>query len=344
MPPPDWDAIARYLAGESTGDEAAAIARWLEAHPADRELIAGLDAAAVFEPAEVDVESALARAHARIAAATPDATPAAPSLPFTARRRRRPVLVAVAATLLAASVVAIVVARRSPKPNEGIATAPTAYASAVGERDSLRLADGSRVLLGPDSRLIVPADFGSGSRQVELHGDAYFEVHHDAAQPFIVRVGAAVVQDVGTTFAVETDDGDTTRVAVVSGSVRLRAASEPAAAGVVLEEGDRGSIDPVGHATVVRHGIRDADTAWTTGQLVFRDASVTRLAAEIRRWYGVQLRVTDSSLLDKHVTMSFNHEPVDRVLKIIGATLGARVERHGDTATLSQNRGSTITR
>ena len=344
MPPPDWDAIARYLAGESTGDEAAAIERWLDANPADRKLIAGLDAAAVLEPTEVDVEGALARVHARIAAATPDAAPAAPSLVFTPRRRQRPVLVAAAATLLAASVVAIVVVRRSPKPNEAIATAPTSYASAVGERDSLKLADGSRVMLGPDSRLIVPANFGSGSRRVELHGDAYFEVHHDAAQPFIVRVGSAVVQDVGTTFAVETDDGDTTRVAVVSGSVRLRAASEPATSGVVLEEGDRGSIDPVGHATVVRHGIRDADTAWTTGQLVFRDASVQRLAAEIRRWYGVQLRVTDSSLLDRHVNMSFDRAPVDQVLKIIGATLGARVERHGDTATVSPMRGSTIAR
>ena len=335
MPPPDWDAIARYLAGESTGDEAIAIQRWLEANPADRELLTGLDAATVLEaPSDVDVEAALARVHARMAHG---GSPAARTLPFAPRRRQRQTVVGAAvATLLAASVVAIVVARQSRRGSEKTPAAPVTYATAVGQRDSLTLTDGSRIMLGPDTRLIVPPGFGSGSRQVQLHGDAYFEVRHDATQPFTVHVGSAIIQDVGTTFAVESDDGDTTHVAVVSGRVRLRSASEPGAPGVELNGGDRGSIDPLGHATVSRHGIRDADTAWTTGQLVFRDASVARVAAEIRRWYGVQLRVTDSSLFNKHVTMSFNREPVDQVLEIIGATLGARVELRGDTATLSR--------
>ena len=79
------------------------------------------------------------------------------------------------------------------------------------------LADGSRVVLGPDSRLTVPADFGSGARAVELEGDGYFDVRHDAAKPFAVRVGQALVEDVGTTFRVESDDGNATSV-----SVRLR--------------------------------------------------------------------------------------------------------------------------
>ena len=85
------------------------------------------------------------------------------------------------------------------------------------------LADGSRVILGPDSRLTVPADFGSTARAVELKGDGYFDVRHDAAKPFTVRVANALVEDVGTTFTVESDAGDTTSVSVLSGSVRLRA-------------------------------------------------------------------------------------------------------------------------
>jgi transmembrane sensor len=218
------------------------------------------------------------------------------------------------------------------------------YATVVGQRDSVILADGSRVLLGPDSRLTVPVDYGVRSRQVELRGDAYFDVRHDAGHPFAVRVGSITIEDVGTTFTVESDDTDTTHVAVVSGSVRLRATNAPATSGVLLEAGDGGAIDRSGRASVLRRSVRAEDTAWTTGQVVFRNASLARVAGEIRRWYGVRLQVTDPSLRSQHLNTSFNGEPVDQVLKRIGLMLGASVVRQGDAATLTPARGPAAAR
>jgi transmembrane sensor len=72
--------------------------------------------------------------------------------------------------------------------------------------------------------------------------------------------------------------------------------------------------------------------AWTLGRLVFRNASVAELSADLRRWYGVELRVTDSSLLNRHFTGSFGKEPANRVLDVIALALGAHVDRRGDTA------------
>jgi transmembrane sensor len=83
------------------------------------------------------------------------------------------------------------------------------------------------------------------------------------------------------------------------------------------------------------------DAAWTTGRLVFRDASLTRVAGELRRWYGVELRIADSALLKRTVNNSFNDgEPIDQVLKVIGMSLGGvKIDRHGDSATVSLIRG-----
>ena len=123
----------------------------------------------------------------------------------------------------------------------------TTYATGVGKRDSVRLADGSRVVLGPQSRLVVPRDYGQARRAVELTGDAYFDVRHDASKPFSVHANGAMIEDIGTTFAVESDvDGGATSVAVVTGSVRLRSATSAASAGVVLAAGDRGTLDGCG--------------------------------------------------------------------------------------------------
>src|SRR3954470_22696477 len=70
--PPDWDAIARFLAGESDAGESAVVRAWLEAHPEDRSLVERLDAAATVDAvADVDVEAALTRVHQRLAPPRP---------------------------------------------------------------------------------------------------------------------------------------------------------------------------------------------------------------------------------------------------------------------------------
>jgi len=191
--------------------------------------------------------------------------------------------------------------------------------------------------------LTVAADYGTTTRAVELRGDGYFDVQHDAAKPFSVRVAHAVVEDIGTTFSIESDAGDTTTVAVMSGSVRLRSSDSAANSGAVLSAGDRGSLSADGQVRAYPHTVAD-DAAWTTGRLVFHEASLARVAGEIRRWYGVTLNVSDSSLASRHVTATFSGESVDQVLKIIGLDIGARIERRGDSATVILNHGSATAR
>jgi len=339
--PPDWEAIARFLAGESPAEEASRVNAWLAANPADRRLVERLDEAATAPLADVDVENALRSVHARM-----DAEPAAKRLTVVRSNGTRwrksfvvPSLLAAAAAIFAV----IVLQRSTPTDHPAAATVAQVFTTAIGQRDSITLSDGSHVILGPDSRLTVASDYGASTRSVELRGDGYFDVTHDAAKPFSVRVGRAVVEDIGTVFAVESDAGDTTTVAVVPGSVRLRASDSSPTSGAVLSAGDRGSMAADGRVATFPHSVTD-DTAWTSGRLVFRDASMARVAGEVRRWYGVTLHITDSSLVNRHITATFKGEPVDQVLKIIGLNLGARIERQGDSATVTSNRGSTTAR
>jgi transmembrane sensor len=247
---------------------------------------------------------------------------------------------AVLGGMLAAGVAAVMVMRSHRAAPVMVPMVSHTYATGVGQRDSVRLADGSRVVLGPQSRLVVPGDFGAASRAVDLTGDAYFDVHHDSTKPFSVRASGALIEDIGTTFAIESDAGDGMRVSVVTGSVRLRADASAATSGVVLAAGDRGSLDASGTAHVERDAVRDDDVAWTAGRLVFNDTPLAQVIPEIQRWYGVTLRVPDSALLRRTVHTSFSGESADKALEILGLTLGAHIERHGDTATVTSTRGA----
>lgn len=271
-----------------------------------------------------------------------------------------------AGALLAASVAVaagVVVARgaaRPPATEPALAqatTAPARHATGVGERQAFRLADGTQVVLGPASTLDVPAGYAVTARRVRLSGEAYFRAVHDPRRPFEVAAGDAVVQDVGTAFVVRGAPQRAVDVAVTDGSVRLRAAGRPGAAadtsadasadaagdrarpatGVLLRAGDRGRVlASVGAATatvsVVARGTDvAADTAWTSGRLVFRDTPLGDVAGALRRWYGVTLRFADPALTDRHLTATFAGDSADEVLRVIGLATGARLERHGDT-------------
>jgi transmembrane sensor len=208
------------------------------------------------------------------------------------------------------------------------------FATSVGERRQVVLKDGTKVLLGPTSRLVVPlTEADEGDRMVSLDGVAYFSVVHDPAHPFTVKAGDIVIQDVGTAFSVESDDSAGTRVAVDSGSVTVGPAKDRGR-DAVLNARDRAIVDTKGTVVVERSAVSDDDLAWIQGRLVFRDAPLILVGAELYRWYGVRLRVADSSLASLHLTASFSGEPVDRVLNVIALSLGARIERQGNVAIL----------
>jgi transmembrane sensor len=142
------------------------------------------------------------------------------------------------------------------------------------------------------------------------------------------------IEDVGTAFGVQVDDSGGVRVAVDSGSVALGAKGSEGGSKEVLRARDKASVDPKGLVMIERSAVSDDDLAWLQGRLVFRDAPLIQVGAELYRWYGVRLRVADSSLANLHLTASFSGESVDRVLNVIALSLGARLERQGNVATL----------
>ncbi len=321
-----WDVVARYLSNESGPEESEAVRRWLAGDPRRGQLLATLDQSlrglAFHPPADLDVEAAWARVCGRLHEAQ--------VRPLV--RKRWLVMGLRAAAVVAIVFGATVLWRRTEVHFRG-----RLYATAVGQTDSLRLPDGSRVLLGPASRLTLGADYQSAGREVQLVGEALFDVVHDAARPFTVRVGPAVIQDRGTTFAVR-DDGGEVHVVVTSGSVLLHRApsrqpgTPGSGEGVVLKAGDRGTVGPFGEAVAERAAATLDDLAWTRGRLVFNNAPLSLVAADLRRWYGIELRIAEPPLAGRHLTASFAGESAPQVLSIIGLALGARIERRGDTA------------
>lgn len=352
----DWGAFARYVAGESDPAEARAVEAWLAARPEDAALAALVKdrtarvearAAVAVDSAAVDTEAALAMVRRRIevedapslrivaGGASRSAVPTGPAntAPANAPRRTWRIVGFAAAAGLAA----VVGLSQFGGAGRRVDPSPRAYRTAVGQQDSVRLPDGSTVVLAPGSVLTVAAAFGEEARMVTLEGAAYFDVVHDDARPFTVRTATAEIRDLGTAFSVKTIADGGVAVAVTHGIVALGARAS-AAVPVELNAGDRGTLAD-GAVSVSRGVVTSDDVAWTEGALRYRDASLAEVRADLRRWYGVDVRVTDSTLARRTITAAFRGEPVARVLETLALTLGARVEQRGDTVLL-QPRGA----
>ena len=339
----DWDALARYFAGESSAEEAEATSRWLAEHPAEAEAFAALDAVtarvgAMPEAPDPDVEAAWQRVAGRLTAERAKPVPMTNVHAFAPRRRRfttsSPLLRAAAAIVaLAAGSTMIWRVGSNEGRQTAAATSARTYETAPGRRDSVVLADGTGVLLGPGSSLRIETGFGDRRRDVHLNGEALFDVRHDDARPFVVHTSTVMIHDLGTTFTVRTTNGTngTTTVAVTQGSVRVARSLTSSDSGVVLRAGDRGTTETGQTFMVERGASLDDDLAFTRGQLVFRNTPLPVVAESLRRWYGMRVRFTDPSLNARTLTASFNDEPIAEVLKVIGLALDTSVQLQQDS-------------
>lgn len=324
-----WTSVARYAVNGASRTEGRDVEARLKAVPADAEFLNQLDSRyppmADWDVSTQQVETALAKTRERLfESENPSSTPRVRTISGhrTAGRRSWLIPAAVAAAVV---IMAVAVWQQQHR-----GTTQQVFRTDAGQRTPVRLVDGTRVVLAPLSRLVVPHGYGSDVREVELTGEALFAVVHDATHPFRVTTPLGIVEDVGTVFTVQNVAADSVVVRVTEGSVRLRLADgglDP----LTLSAGDAGILAE--RRLEARRGtVHAADTAWVHGELAFRDAPMADVVAAMHRWYGIRLRVADSVLAGRHVTASLSIETADQALKIIALSLGADVERQGDTA------------
>ncbi len=334
--PPSARTLERYLAGECTPSEHEAVRAWLAADPQRSAQLEQLRRSVALDATRGawDTAGAWTRMQQRIADADIDAEASPPA----ATRRPRVTTNAPRQWLAghrraAAILVAALGAAAARAAYHARADSMIAVVTLSGEQKTIHLGDGSLVRLGPASTLRYRLT--SGSRTLELEGLADFVVAHDASRRFVVRAGNATTTDIGTEFVVRAYPGSAVDVAVASGRVALAASASgtplsTGAAAVTIGAGQAARVAPDG--VIRQYASRDDDVSgWLAGRLAFREASVTEVAAELSRWYDVDVSVADSALARRRVSATYASPTLHGVLDALTVSLGARYEQRGRT-------------
>jgi transmembrane sensor len=350
----DADLLDRDLAHECSEAEVAIVRRHLMARPgfanALTSFLADLEEVR-SRPAPPDAQASWLQLRARLHETDDDsqlrsggasdskrAPSAEPRHLFTllpSRRRgpvwRRVMFPVLAAGLVVAGAFGLAHREKAPAPPRP----PETFATANRERAELRLSDGTRIRLAPASRVEVAGDYGEVARVVRLEGQGYFEVKHDSTRPFTVYAGTTIARDLGTDFAVRSYvEDDAVQVAVRSGAVAMSGVGR-------LTAGDVGRLRTDGTASLTRGVAVDSLLTWLDGRLVFHDAPLSNVLAELHRWHDSDVRLADPALGRLPFTGVLTDASLPSSISLVAATLGLLVRHTGDRFTLRRIGGLT---
>jgi transmembrane sensor len=209
------------------------------------------------------------------------------------------------------------------------------YATAKGERRTVRLADGSTIDLNGGTRLSV--SLGRDARHVTLaEGQAIFDVAHEARRPFFVAAGDRTVRVVGTQFDVRRLAGKVS-VTVARGAVEVRPADGAPGKAYRLHPGQR--LDHQEGAAVVQVATAEPNEvlAWRTGRLVYRGQPLSEVVTDLNQQFATPIRIEDPALAATPISGVLVLDDQAAVIRRLALLVPISAVRSGSTVVLKRD-------
>jgi ferric-dicitrate binding protein FerR (iron transport regulator) len=184
-----------------------------------------------------------------------------------------------------------------------------------GQLKEIFLADGTHVWLNSGSKLSFPSGFNAENREVELSGEAFFEVTANEEEPFLVKTQDHTVKVTGTRFNIcEYPENKTIETTLEEGKVKI-------ITGNFIKDlypGQQSSFNT--QTAEIRIGETDMEiyTTWKDGFYEFNNESVCKVFKIIERWWDVKIRYPEERLKTERITGTLRrHKPLDQHFDVI---------------------------
>jgi transmembrane sensor len=346
-----YELIALKLSGEASGDEIRELQALLQQNADDQYLFEIMDKywsqhAELADKEPEDEEKIFQRIISVSGSADEIPATVTEEIPVRKSYRLKWFSYAAAFIILCGTVVFFLLNSKSHS-----ATGPTSQVSEVaaepGSRSKLILPDGTKVWLNAESKITYLSTFNNELREVNLTGEAYFDVVHDPSRPFIVHTSEIDIKVLGTAFTVKSYPSDKTiETTLLRGSIEVLKHDDPGAPRVILRPREKlvfnkSSADTQVSAdlkpTVVtrpeintglsitlmpkyKHDSLQQETAWVYNKLLFEGDRFDELAVKLERWFGIHITFRDEKLKQYRFKGVFENETVEEAMEALQLT------------------------
>ncbi|MBE0393868.1 FecR family protein [Flavobacterium sp. PL002] len=182
-----------------------------------------------------------------------------------------------------------------------------------GEKKTIHLPDGSLVFLNSNSSISYLKNF-KNNRELQLTGEAYFEVVKNPEKPFLVKTDKITTRVLGTSFNIEAYKNSKTKVSVNTGKVEvdIKEISEK----TFLTKNQQLSFETGSQAVLSKDNSEDFN-AWTRNSIVLNNTSLGDAAIILENWYDIKINFSNKKLKEMTITGKFEDEKLSNVLNSI---------------------------
>lgn len=215
--------------------------------------------------------------------------------------------------------------------NETIAKGERTLKVPMGAEYSKQMADGTKIVMNAGAEITYPDHFDGDRREVELKGEAYFEVAHNDKKPFLVSTLSGTIEVLGTHFNVLAE-ADQTTVTLSEGSVRLRFADRE----FIMKPGEQACMKRDGGFEISEVNT-DNYTSWSTGTYEFTDVPLEDITRQLSLWYDVDIHITDPDLREERYTgVLLRSETLETAIHTLETISDIRMTVQGDAVLVSE--------
>lgn len=191
-----------------------------------------------------------------------------------------------------------------------------AVASPAGQRTTIQLPDGSKVVLAGWSRIEYPENFAENHRLVYLSGMAYFEVVHNDDIPFMVASSDIEVSVLGTRFSMASWPGEAiTETVLLSGKVEVNCLEKNKS--VILNPNQQHLYNSISKTSEINPVDAGQMMSWTEGKLIFYQEDIFTVCKKLERWYGVEITLKNANPRQNLYTITIDNNSLDEILKLM---------------------------
>lgn len=191
------------------------------------------------------------------------------------------------------------------------------------------LSDGSVVYLASNSSIEYPEAFAAAERRIRMHGQAFFEVEHNPAQPFRVELDWATIEVLGTSFNLKQLADGHFELMVEEGLVQVHL-RKPANEKVLVEAGQMLKYGPGGYEKT--SGDYLELSLWRQNRMHFKDETLDNVLAIINRNYQAKLLAADHTVASRQITVTFFNNALPTIVELISLSMNLEAQMQPDSS------------
>ncbi len=265
-----------------------------------------------------------------------------------ARYKFRIAMAAAAAILILCSVAIAFFFTRYSELKKQQAGSFTYIFSPRGQRTRVVLPDSTKVWLNSESSLRYASNYNAEKREVTMVGEAFFQVHHDPARPFLVFTEAIKIKVYGTSFNIKAfPEENRIETTLIEGKLSITPVKKGKGqdqeiflkpnekciylrenAGAAIKKEDitaKGAVQenkPEYVADLSKVQIKtnintEEEMQWKEGKLIFRNETFDQLALKMERWYDIKIHFVDGKIRDYKFTGEFDKETINQAMEAL---------------------------